>query len=381
MHGEMKPAVRSIIIVIFILFYAGLNYYLGWRGWQAFGGNIPNWRAFYWGLLIILAAAYFCGQLMNRYSPGKAGDALLWIGAYWMGFFFYALLTTILVDLLRFLDGFIGFWPKALGNSPAASAGLVLIFLALLMFYGTINSRRPVLRKYRLDIAGGGKLQKMKVILVSDVHLGSIVGRGRLKGLVKRVNRRQPDIVFLAGDIIDGDVRPFKEQRMGAVLAKIKSRYGAFAVLGNHEYLGGQYKEMIAALEGSGIRILRDECFLLRNSVYIIGRDDKLSRSRRKLADLMAELEASLPVIVLDHNPADIEEAAANGVDLQLSGHTHTGQIWPLNYITRSIFATDWGYLKKDGLQVIVTNGYATWGPPIRIGNRPELVEILVRFE
>ncbi|NLB52777.1 MAG: metallophosphoesterase [Syntrophomonadaceae bacterium] len=380
MHGELKPAVRKFIIALFIFAYAGLNYYLGWRGWEAFGSYIFQWQAYYWGMLGTLAFAYFFGHFLNRYSPGRVSDVLLWTGAYWMGFFFYALLTVVLIDILRFMDNFFGFLPAAIKNSPTLVAVIILIFLAVLMLYGTYNSRRPVLRKYRITIPAPSKLKNLKAVLVSDVHLGNIIGRGRLEGLVKKINKRQPDIVFFAGDIIDGDIRPFEEQKMGLLLSKIKSRYGAFAVMGNHEYLGGQYKELIKALEKSDIKVLRDEQFLLKNSLYIIGRDDKYSRNRKSLADLMAELETQLPVIVLDHNPADIEEAAQNHVDLQLSGHTHTGQMWPLNYITARIFATDWGYLKKGSLQVIVSNGYATWGPPIRIGNRPELVEIIIRF-
>lgn len=382
MHGELDNGIRILIISLFLLIYAGLNFYLGWRGWQSFGQYIYGIGNLYWGLLIFLAASYFLGRLGNSYYPGTISDAFIWIGSYWMGFFFYALLTVLMIDGIRFLDNSLGFLPAVIRNSPAMVACLVLTFLLGLMIYGTYNGQSPVLRQYTVNIPGGeSSLQDLHVVMVSDTHLGNIVGKSRLQRLVKKINKLKPDMVLMVGDIIDGDIRPFREQKMSQTLRKLKTKQGVFAVLGNHEYLGGQHKELIAALEGAGITVLIDEHVLLENSFYIIGRDDKYSRNRKSLAELMQNLEQQLPVIVMDHNPVDIEEAKINGADLQLSGHTHTGQIWPLNYITEKIFATDWGYLRQDDLQVIVSNGYATWGPPIRIGNRPELVEIFIHFQ
>jgi len=381
LHSSLKSGVRYLIMGLFLLLYAGLNFYLGIRCLEALGSYLSTWDAVYWGLIIFLASAYFLGLVINRKAPGKLSDALVWIGAYYIGFFFYGLLTVLLIDVLRCVDKIVPFIPMMLKDKPALTAGIVLLFLTGLMVYGTCNSRRPVLRKYRLDVPGHDlRLKNLKAVLVSDVHLGNIVGRKRLTGLVRKINQRQADVVLLAGDVIDGDARPFVQHDMAGLLRQIKSRYGVLAVLGNHEYLGGQYKEMISALQASGVTVLRDESVLLQDSLYIIGRDDKYSRNRRKLAELMPEPGNHLPVLILDHNPADIQEAASNGADLQFSGHTHTGQIWPLNFITAKIFATDWGYLRQGKLQVIVSNGYATWGPPIRIGNRPELVEIIIRF-
>ena len=372
---------RYILAGTILLIYAGLNFYLGIRGWEAIGNYLTDWGVIYWAVLFILALSYFLGRILNQKSPGRISDALVWAGAYYLGFFLYALLTIVFLDLLRAIDKTFPFLPPILKEPSALTGGLVLLFLICLMLYGTYNSRRPVLRKYHLEIPGAPLPRKsLKAVLVSDVHLGSIVGKKRLQGLVRRINKRQPDVVLFAGDTIDGELRPFIEQDMGDLLKKIQSREGVFAILGNHEYYGGQYREIIEAFKESGVKVLRDESIILRDSLYIIGRDDKYSRDRKDLSELMPGPENKLPILVLDHNPIDIQEAVSNGADLQFSGHTHTGQIWPLNYITARIFATHWGYLRLGQLQVIVSNGYATWGPPIRIGNRPELVEIIMKF-
>ena len=372
---------RYFVGGIILLIYAGLNFYLGIRGWEAIGNYLADGSGIYWAVIAFLALSYFLGRFLNQRSPGRISDALVWAGAYYLGFFLYALMIIVFLDLLRAIDKTFPFLPLVLKEPSALTGGLVLLFLICLMLYGTYNSRRPVLRKYCLDIPGSPlPLKSLKAVLVSDVHLGSIVGKKRLQGLVRRINKRQPDVVLFAGDIIDGELRPFIEQDMGDLLKKIQSGEGVFAILGNHEYYGGQYREIIKVLEESGVKVLRDESILLRESLYIIGRDDKYSRDRKELSELMPGPENKLPILVLDHNPIDIHEAASNGIDLQFSGHTHTGQIWPLNYITARIFATHWGYLRLGQLQVVVSNGYATWGPPIRIGNRPELVEIMIRF-
>lgn len=376
-----RAELRYLMAGIMSLIYAGLNFYLGTRGWDAIGNYIANWAVVYWGGIIFLALSYFLGRILCQRAPGRLSDVLVRVGAYYLGFFFYALLTVVFIDILRAVDRILPILPMVLKDSPALAAILVLVFLGVLMVYGTYNSRRPVLRKYRLDISAPDlPLKNLKAILVSDIHLGSLVGEKRLRGLVKKINQRRPDVVFMGGDIIDGELRPFVEQDMGDWLQKIQSRYGVFAVLGNHEYYGGQYREIMKALRESGVIVLRDESIILQESIYIIGRDDKYSRDRKELSELMPGPDNQLPVLVLDHNPIDIHQAADIGADIQFSGHTHTGQIWPLNHITARIFATHWGYLRQGQLQVIVTNGYATWGPPIRIGNRPELVEVQIKF-
>ena len=371
---------RIAVIAVFLLIWGGLHFYLGWRGWHYFGGYICNYKNLYWILLIFLASTYFLGRWGNHHHPGAVSDALIWVGSYWMAFFFYALLLNVLIDLVRLGDKVWGFLPAFVHHSGSMIAAGLFLLIILGLVYGTINANSTVINQYHINIAKqAGVRDKLYIIMVSDVHLGNIVGRNRLAGMIEKINQMQPEIVLLAGDIIDGDIRPFEEQNMGEIMKSIQAPLGVYAVPGNHEYLGGQYRQLLVALEDCGVTVMRDQ-YLLLDDFYLVGRDDKISRQRKPLALVMDGVNKNYPIILMDHNPIDIKESLSNHIDLHLSGHTHAGQLFPLNLFTDRIFAQDWGYLRMENMQIVVSNGYGTWGPPIRLGNRPEIVEILVTW-
>ncbi len=178
----------------------------------------------------------------------------------------------------------------------------------------------------------------------------------------------KPDIILLPGDILDDDIEPFLRKKMSNELGKLNAPLGVYAVTGNHEYIGRKVPEFIAAMDAIGIRVLMDEAALIEDSFYVIGRKDKASASfgadrRLSIHELIAPLDQSRPLIMLDHQPSDIAKAAENGIDISVSGHTHRGQIMPNHLITRRLFELDWGYLKKGGLHAIVSSGFGTWAP------------------
>lgn len=377
---DRSRKLRFAVWIIVIGIWAGLNYYIGCRGWQIFGQLIQDDYHLYWGCLAFLALSYIFSRMHGIYVPGVS-YVLNWIGSYWMAAFVYILIALLMVDTVQWLDGWLGLIPAALKPEPVATALVVVVFIALLLIYGSIRAHRPVCRQYHINIAKPVEnLEQLHIVMVSDLHLGHIVHNKRLAGLVKQVNCRQPDIILLLGDVIEEDVRPFLEQGMLNTLRKLTARLGVFAVMGNHEYTGGQYQQAMACLEAAGITILLDKCQLIDNSFYLVGRDDRHRRHRLELEEITAGIDHRFPIILMEHNPADLSGARANGIDLQLSGHTHRGQFWPIQLFTERIFETDWGYLSKDGLQLIVSCGFGTWGPPIRIGSTPEMVEIFVTF-
>lgn len=154
----------------------------------------------------------------------------------------------------------------------------------------------------------------------------------------------------------------------------------------NHEYIGGNAEEAINYLGEAGVKVLRDSSQEIAGSFYIMGRDDRSGAryngvQRQDLKTLMRGVDRALPIILMDHQPSQLEEPAGQGVDLQVSGHTHAGQLFPIRYITSRIFEKDWGLLRKNDFQLIVSSGYGTWGPPIRIGNTPEIVDIMIKFK
>jgi predicted MPP superfamily phosphohydrolase len=224
--------------------------------------------------------------------------------------------------------------------------------------------------------------------MVSDTHLGWINRQAQLDGMVQRINALNPDIVFMAGDILDEGIDPSFSQSIISSLSNIKAPLGIYAVLGNHEYISGQQVQFSSFLGQAGIHVLRDEWIMLDRSLYIIGRDDAsssrfwLSGNRRKnVDDLTAEIDAAqLPVILLDHQPVELVSTGNTAVDLQFSGHTHRGQLFPNNLITAKLFAQDWGYYKQNSFQAIVSCGYGTWGPLLRIGSPSEIVVANIKF-
>jgi len=223
----------------------------------------------------------------------------------------------------------------------------------------------------------------MRIAMISDTHLGR-VDDDRHKKIIETVNSLQHDLVLIPGDITD-DIALFEKLQMAEDFQKMHSKYGVYASFGNHDYSSEDVDSIIKSLDRAGIKLLRDSVVKVADSFYIIGREDRsyqmvTGEKRMDLSMLLQGIDPRLPVILLDHQPADFEEAKQAGVDLQVSGHTHKGQLFPINLITSRVFQVDYGYLKTGNLQVIVTSGAGTWGPPVRIGSSCEVVEIVVNF-
>jgi len=201
---------------------------------------------------------------------------------------------------------------------------------------------------------------------------------------VDKINSLNPDIVLLPGDVLDEDLAPVIKNNLGANLTKIKSKYGVYAVTGNHEYIGG-VEPAVRYLREHSVNVLRDSAVLIDSSFYIIGREDISSRGssgikRKPLNKIAAPLDKTKPMIMLDHQPFRLEEAEQNGIDIQISGHTHNGQLWPFNYITQKVYELSWGYKKKGNTHYYVSCGAGTWGPPVKTGNISEIVNIKIKF-
>ncbi|MBI3578844.1 MAG: metallophosphoesterase, partial [Ignavibacteriales bacterium] len=212
----------------------------------------------------------------------------------------------------------------------------------------------------------------------------TIVCKARLEHIVEKINALNPDLVLLPGDVVDEDLGPVIKQNLGETLRKIRSKFGVISITGNHEYIGG-VEEAYQYLIAHDIMVLRDSVIKINNSLYVVGREDlsvkQFTGKRRKpLDEIMAGVDKTLPVILMDHQPFRLEDAVQNGVDLQLSGHTHHGQIWPFNFITKKVYEVSWGYKKKGDTHIYVSCGVGTWGPPVRIGNTPEIVNIRLTF-
>jgi predicted MPP superfamily phosphohydrolase len=225
--------------------------------------------------------------------------------------------------------------------------------------------------------------EPLRIVAVSDIHLGSVIRKRSMRHLSEMITRENPDLVLFLGDIIDGSIGPVLRGDLLSYLKLPVLRYGNYAITGNHEFMG-DLRKSIPYIESKGIRVLKDEVIRLDNGVQIIGRTDRTAMhtpgsSRASLETLLAGTDSTAPVILLDHQPYDLSALAVTAVDLQLSGHTHNGQMWPINLITDRMFELSHGYRMFGKTHVIVSSGFGLWGPRMRIGTRPEILSITLK--
>ncbi|MFZ5648287.1 MAG: metallophosphoesterase [Bacillota bacterium] len=379
-----------VFFILFFVIYILMNWWVGLRGWQSLIRHIPFVESYvYWPLFWLLALSFPAGRFGRDFLPSGVGSAITLAGSFWFGAVLYFVMALLAVDTIRFLGRVTGLISRdfSIGILAAAITGLVVVILVSGVFvYGWWNARNTRISNYQIHISKqAGELEKMRVVVVSDLHLGTIVNRNRLDRLVEMVNRLEPDLVLLPGDIIEETPGPFVDQDMAASLRRLNTRFGVYAVPGNHEYIGRKFDEIVKSLQEAGIEVLVDRHIKVADSFYIVGRDDRsgerfTGKKRRDMTDLMAGLNPSLPVILMEHQPSIKGQEPEKGVDLKVSGHTHRGQFFPFNLITSRMYEIDWGHLRTGGFNSVVTSGFGTFGPPIRVGSRPEVVKLDIVF-
>lgn len=384
----MKTWSFLIFFSIVLILYAAINYYILKRGLQALA-EAGIYRTVFLYFFLFLMASYPAGRILEQFFRNSVTEYLVIIGAFYLAIMVYALLFLIMIDVLRLGNHLFHFFPSVIEKNPLKSAEIITYVVSAIIiitvFVGHLNTLFP--RIHTLDVniekpANG--IEKLTAAVVSDIHLGTVIQANHLERIVNKINQINPDIVFMPGDIVDEDVAPVIEQNMADTIRKLNPRYGIYAVTGNHEYFSG-VEEAVAYLEKAGVRVLQDEFAKVADAFYVIGRKDRMAErmagGRKELKDIMQGIDRSLPLIMMDHQPYELDKAKENGVDLQLSGHTHHGQLFPFNFITRSVYELSWGYLKKGTIHYYVSCGVGTWGPPVRTCSRPEVVQIRVKFK
>ncbi len=368
----MKISPFLIFFSIVLVIYSLLNYYIYSKGIQFFQQHVKLYSFFFW----LIVAAYPIGRILERVAPSMLSTILIWAGAFWLALMVYFFLFSLGSDLVKLILYFSGGIVIPENIKQFIFYGIISIS-GLLVFAGHLNARFPVVKKIEIRLP---LKKEVKMAMVSDIHMGTLVGQNRLSHIVDKINAMKPDIVVFAGDVVDEDVGPVIRQNLGSALLKIKAPLGVYAITGNHEYIGGA-GSAVRYLQEHGIKVLRDTSVLIDNNFYLIGREDKDSRRfsgliRKPVSELVQGLTGEYAKILLDHQPFDLQNAAASGIDLSLSGHTHHGQLWPFNLITNAVFERSYGYLKKENTHYYISCGAGTWGPPVRTSSRPEIVEL-----
>lgn len=369
------------VAISFLLSYLLGLFYLGFRIFNNINYVLPISKKIFWTLYFILAFLYPLAQILAKYIPYKAASFLTTMSSYWIVFFFYGLIFFGLLDFFTLLDRRIDFIPGFLkyegDNRFVMTLALFAIIFALGIF-GNFNAKNLKVTEYQIETAYELK-QNYTIALVSDIHIGYQSGHKKLKETIDLVNAQTPDYIFIAGDFIDGNWRAFHEEDIHSLLKEFKPRKGTYMVMGNHDNFL-EHKDMLAHLmDANGIQVLRDEGLIINDNLYLFGRRDLMEKERENLEDLLSQRDQDLFTILLDHTPADIYEAESLGVNLQLSGHTHKGQMFPFGLLTERYFAFDYGQLTKDNYNLIVSSGASTWGPPVRIGTKSEVVRIEIK--
>jgi uncharacterized protein len=374
-------------LAVFLSITGAGTFYIWRRAEQAFSLTGPG-KWILAGVLGFLLVSYILAVMIERNTETHwLSDALTWIGSIWIFMLTWFFLSIVTIDLVRLADLAFDFLPD---RSIDAYASLKLItgwitigvvFVGFIL--GHLNARYVRVKPMTLDVAKRSLHDSLTIVTASDLHLGVINAQARTQLFVDKINAQKPDIVLLAGDVVDGALAPVARRDLGKILAKIKSKYGVYAVTGNHEYIG-TVDASCAYLEQYGIKMLRDSVVEVQG-IYIAGREDlsynrASGRQRKTLPELLATVNKSKPVILMDHQPFKLEQAEEAGVDFQLSGHTHHGQFWPINLITNRVYEVSWGYKKKSNTHVYVSCGAGTWGPPVRIGSTPEIMKFTMRF-
>ncbi len=385
----MKKINFVIFFSVALSVYALINYYIFIREWEA-GGFQSTWRTVYVAAFLLLSLSFIAGRMLERVTLSWLSSTLVLLGSFWLAAMVYFLLFAFAIDIIRLLNFIVPFFPSFLTVNPERTKELtsfaVIVVVLIIVLGGYINARTPVIKTLELSIPKNGRtMRSLNIAVASDIHLGTIVCKSKLERIVEHINSLKPDLVLLPGDVVDEDIGPVIKNNLGETLRKIRSKYGVIAITGNHEYIGG-VEPACGYLAEHGITMLRDASVKIGDGLYVVGREDISIRgftgkTRKPLPELMAEVDKSYPVILMDHQPFRLADAEANGVDLQLSGHTHHGQLWPFNFITKKVYELSWGYKKKGNTHYYVSCGVGTWGPPIRTGNRPEIVNIKLQFE
>ena len=357
-------ALRILFGIMALVIYSGITFYLGWnfKRWLV-AMQLFRLEPLYWTALFVVAYSFVLARLHDSLH------FLAVVGNYWMFIFQYGLILCIVFNLLMLLPPF---------KSVAIMGTLALVVLIGLFLAGTYYAYTPTVRTATIEVEKSG--EPMRIVLASDFHLGVLSGKNHLQRFVNITNEQQPDLVLLAGDLIDDDPRWFTAHEMDTILAQLKTTYGVYGALGNHEYYGGKIDLLVEEMAAANVKMLMDESVRVAANVVVTGQEDITNKNRAAITDLKPDNESDF-WIVMNHTPNDLKTPAKAKVDLHVSGHTHKGQMWPNNFITERMYELDYGYKFKDSMHAFVSSGFGFWGPPTRIGSQSEIWVIDVTFK
>jgi uncharacterized protein len=367
---------HTIITLAFIL----PNIYVFLRIYKLFINK--GYRLTYTLVYVLLALVYPLSNLIPSTASFFLKDFLTTFGSYILPFYLYLFLLILCFDIFLLINLPLRIISKARLKQTGFKAGTltaIVVLSLIIVIAGIINFNTIRTSEYKIEVpARSATVSHLKIAFVADYHINRSTDVGFVKRFVKKIDEINPDMMIFGGDIVEGDREDKKLETFEKLLSEIKVRYGVFAVLGNHEhYAGGEIGRFFGK---AGITVLCDTNIVIAKSFNLAGRNDSHIRTRKPIEELLKSIPDSLPLILVDHRPTEIDRVSKTKVDVQLSGHTHNGQLFPINLITRQIYELSWGYRKIGNTNFFVTSGIRLWGPPVRTTGKSEIMVIDIDF-
>lgn len=369
LFSSLPPLVMRYFFLLFLLIPIAGQTYVSLRTWQVLPA-ILTLRIGVVALMALAFVAFFVAMsgALDRMPMGPA-TVVYEVGTSWLMILLYLFMTFLLLDILRLCHVL----PRALmHSSPLLSAAIAVVMTGLFtLAWLHYESKKRVAITVRTDKA---VLRPMQLVLISDIHLGYHNRRGDLHRWLSLIRAEHPDAILIAGDLIDRSYRPVGAQRMHEEFRSLG--IPVIACLGNHDYYTGLGPDLRFCRD-AGITVLRDSTLSL-GGVTVVGRDDRTNPRRKPLSEVMRGVDRSSYIIELDHQPYHLEEAEQCGVDFEFAGHTHYGQVWPINWITDAVYEDAFGPMQKGRTQYYVSSGLGIWGAKFRIGTQSEYIVLTI---
>lgn len=394
------------MIFLFLLpFYLGVSSYMMFRFfyWMKHCNHRFNWLRFKVPFAVVYLFMALSPVIAFLLPKSAVAIVIRRISTYWIGIMLYSLLYVVLFDLLRLIAKHTKLKNTLLfSRGSVISIGSVVVACAVVTcLYGIFNARNIKVNEYSVTVNKScGSDKHLKAVLVADLHMGYAIGVDHITNMVEKINQQDADIVIIAGDIFDNSYDGMDDpEGIKAQLKSIKSKYGVYAVYGNHDIdekilmgftfdWGGKQlhnEKMTNFMKECNIKLINDESVLINDEFYLVGRRDTdkpgtEDDTRAEVSELTKDLDKTKPIFVLSHEPDELQKTADAGADIDFSGHTHDGQLFPGNLTIGLFWENPCGMIKKDNMYSIVTSGVGVYGTFMRVGTDAEICSVDIDF-
>ena len=357
------------------------NIYLLFRIRQLFISK--GYRNWYLLVYLLIAAIYPLFGRSAYEHMNFLSQVMYAISSYLLPFYLYLFLAVLLYDLFLLINLLAKIVPSETRKRFSfrwITLSVMILLSVSIVVAGAINLNTIRVSKYEIEVPRkNSRLDHLRVAFVADIHIQQNTSIRFIDQFVRKANALQPDVLLYGGDIVEGHREEGTTTAVESALNNVKTKYGSFAVLGNHESYGR--KDQYSFFRRAEITLLRDTVIRIDSSFYLAGRYDQRYWQRKTANELLNRTTPDLPVLLMDHRPTELQEASLTATAVQFSGHTHNGQLFPLNYILNRMYELSWGYRKIRDTHFFVTSGLRLWGPPVKTAGKSEIILVDIRFK